>query len=284
MALILELISYLLSLLSPKGLDNLARAITFVSWDLLKIRRKLILSNLATAFGSEKSEEERLKVAKLSVYHFVLTALEFLAERNGDLGKKVQIVSGEEHLQATMNDGQGIYILCIHMGSWEAMGGGLNRLGYPSHVIVKKVGSESTDRFVKKLRSKNGFQCIQRKSKGDAVKGIIRILKKGQIVGFVMDQARPGEPFLPFFDRPAKTNTSFAAILRKIKAPVVPAYIVRKGVFEHEIHVLPPVNLNFTDNAEQDILEHSGMFNSIVEGMIRACPEQYFWMHNRWKS
>lgn len=284
MALILEMVSFLLSLLSPKGLDRLARGITFISWDVLRIRRKLILSNLETAFGNEKSGHERLKVAKLSVYHFVLTALEFLAERDGNLGKKVNIVSGEEHLESTMKDGQGIYILCIHMGSWEAMGGGLNRLGYPSHVIVKKVGSESTDRFVKKLRHKNGFQCIQRKTKGDAVKGIIKTLRSGQIVGFVMDQARPGEPFLPFFNRPAKTNTSFAAILRKIKAPVVPAYIVRKSVHEHEIHVLPPINLTFTDDADRDILEHSGIFNSVVERMIRACPEQYFWMHNRWKS
>ena len=65
MALILEMVSFLLSLLSPKGLDRLARGITFISWDVLRIRRKLILSNLETAFGNEKSGHERLKVAKL---------------------------------------------------------------------------------------------------------------------------------------------------------------------------------------------------------------------------
>jgi len=262
----------------------MAKFLAFMSYRVFKVRRRLILKNLETAFGTEKSPEERDKIGELSTYNFILTALEFLAERNGRLGEKVEIVEGEEHLQDTVGKGEGVYILCIHMGSWEAMGGGLTRHGYRSHVIVKRVGSEKTDQFVKKLREKNGFFCIQRKNKGDAVKGILKTLKAGQVVGFVMDQARPGEPFLPFFDKPAKTNTSFAAIWRKIQAPIIPAYIIRTGVGEHKIYVRPPVKLTTTDDAEKDVLEHSRLFNKVVESIIRKCPEQYFWMHNRWKG
>ena len=100
------------------------------------------------------------------------------------------------------------------MGNWEAMGAAW-ALVTPAHVLVKKVGSSSVDRFVSELRDRNGFLTVKRKKKGDGFSAIRDVLARGEIVGFVMDQARPGEPKLPFFGRPAKTNTSFAAIWRQ---------------------------------------------------------------------
>ncbi|MCB9229380.1 MAG: lysophospholipid acyltransferase family protein [Deltaproteobacteria bacterium] len=284
MVLLLKLISFVLSKLSPAGLERLAKGMTFLVWDILRIRRALILKNLDIAFHQEKTAEERLSIGRQSIFHFVMTILEFLSERNGQLGRHVSIAEGEKHLKAAMDEGRGAYILCIHMGNWEAMGSGLTKAGYPSHVIVKKVGSEAIDDFVRQRRHENGFFCIRRQKKGDAVKGIRQVLKNGGLVGFVMDQARPGEPALPFFGQPAKTNTSFAAILGKIPAPVIPAYIRRTGVHQHEIHIKEALKLSYSDSAHAtDIQQQSEYFNSVVESMIRECPEQYFWMHNRWK-
>ncbi|MFK7823712.1 MAG: lysophospholipid acyltransferase family protein [Oligoflexales bacterium] len=278
----LNILSIILSKLGSRNLERLTYGITFLFFKIFGLRKKLILKNLDIVFGDHKTKAQKERIGFQSCYHFVLTSLEFLAERNGKLGDHVSI-EGEQHLAEVKKQGKGAYILCIHMGSWEAMGGALTRLGYPSNVIVKKVGSEKMDRFINDLRRKNGFYAIVREKKGDAVKGIKKALDRNELVGFVMDQARPGEPMLPFFNRPAKTNTSFAAIHRRIPAPIIPVYITRIKAGHHRLKVLPPLDIEDAKNSSADVETKSLAFNRVVEDMIMACPEQYFWMHNRWK-
>ncbi|NRA46603.1 MAG: lysophospholipid acyltransferase family protein [Oligoflexales bacterium] len=282
MHIFLNVMSFLLSKLSPKNLERLAYGITFLFFRVIGLRKKLILKNLDIVFGDQKSQKQKERIGFESYYHFVLTSLEFLAERDGKLGDQVSI-EGEHYLAEAKKQGNGAYILCIHMGSWEAMGSALTRLGYPSNVIVKKVGSEKMDRFINDLRRRNGFYSIVRRKKGDAVKGIKRALERNELVGFVMDQARPGEPMLPFFNKPAKTNTSFAAIHRRIPAPIIPVYITRVKAGQHRLKVLAPLEMNGREADGADVETKSLAFNRVVEDMIMACPEQYFWMHNRWK-
>lgn len=282
MHILLNIVSFMLSKLSSKNLERIAYGITFLFFKVFGLRRALILQNLDIVFGDQKTKAEKVQIGFESYYHFVLTSIEFLAERQGKLGDRVSI-EGEQYLAEAKKQGQGAYILCIHMGSWEAMGSALTRLGYPSNVIVKKVGSEKMDRFINDLRRKNGFYSIVRKKKGDAVKGIKQALERNELVGFVMDQARPGEPLLPFFKKPAKTNTSFAAIHRRIPAPIIPVYITRVRAGEHRLKVLPPLKLSDVEDPIVDVKSKSLAFNRVVEDMIMACPEQYFWMHNRWK-
>jgi KDO2-lipid IV(A) lauroyltransferase len=169
------------------------------------------------------------------------------------------------------------------MGNWEAMGAACTRRYGPSYVLVKKVGSPNVDRFVSELREKQGFLSIKRRKKGDGYQGIKDALSRNEIIGFVMDQARPGEPKLPFFGKPAKTNTSFAAIWRRNPVPIIPAYINRTGVSKHVLRFFPEIHPVITDDTEKDIIEHSLMFNQVVETHVRTSPEHYFWMHNRWK-
>jgi Kdo2-lipid IVA lauroyltransferase/acyltransferase len=267
--------------LGDKSLDRIANCIAWFVFDVTRLRRKLILGNLTIAFP-DMPPAERERVGRESVKNFALTALEILRSRRIDIASTVTL-SGDEHVRNALAKRQGVYILCLHMGSWEAMGAACTRYLAPSYVIVKKVGSPSVDRFVNELRRHNGFLTIMRKKKGDGFRAIKDTLARGEIVGFVMDQARPGEPKLPFFGRPAKTNTSFAAIWRRDPSPIVPGYIVRTGVNKHVLTFLPEVTPIVTDDAEADVLRHSTEFNAVVESCVRRAPEHYFWMHNRWK-
>lgn len=276
-----HLLSIAITRLSVRNLERLAWFLTFLLFDILRLRRKLVLSNIEKALG-QISSSERAKIARNSVFHSVMTALEFLHERKGLLGDRTTIV-GREHLDTALKKGQGIYVLCIHMSSWEAMGGAMSKNFAPSHVLVKQVGSQGLDRFVREQRERNQFHSILRRKKGDAKRQIQDILSRNEIVGFVMDQGRPGEPFLPFFGAQARTNTSLAAIWRKQSAPIVPVYIARVKPFEYRLTILPELALNKTDNQESDILNLTRLFNQTVETMILAQPDQYFWFHNRWR-
>ena len=134
------------------------------------------------------------------------------------------------------------------------------------------------------MRLQNGFPVIARKSAGDGYRAIRKGLKSGDIIGFMMDQSRPGEPRIPFFGRTAKTNTTLARIWDKSKnPPIVPCVMKRISACHHELHFFPEVDLPITGDKEKDIIKQTTIFNSTLERGIRMCPEQYMWMHNRWK-
>lgn len=279
---LLAAIGVLCASLGEKGQEYLARGLAFILFDGLHLRRNLMVENLAIAFP-EMDSVVRTKTARISLYHVCLTMIEFLASSRRNISKDVT-VKNPEYAQEILGRGQGMYAIATHLSNWEALGSGLTRFVAPAHVIVKKVGGPSMNRRVEDLRAHNDFLTIKRQKKGDAYAAIRGALAANQLIGFVMDQSRPGEPKLPFFGVPAKTNTSLAAIWRKCPAPVVPAMIHRiPGTRRMEIEFLPEIHLEKTEDESADILHHSVKFNAAVETIIRRHPDQYFWMHARWK-
>lgn len=282
MGTFLFLTEAVVSRLTPDFLHILAKIISFILFSILRLRRSIAVKNIRIAYGNTKSEEEILNIARKSYHHFVLTILELLASRRQDISKNVDII-GRHHITTALSEKKGIYVICCHMGSWEAMGSAFTRFVVPAHVLVKKVGGGSMNRLVESLRKHNDFLTIKRQKKGDGFEAIKQVLADNHAVGFVMDQARPGEPRLPFFGKPAKTNTSLAAIWRKIPAPIIPVYLTRNADGSKIMKIPPALNMQTTDDAAKDILDHSLLFNQTLESIIKECPEQYFWMHDRWK-
>lgn len=282
MYIFMTLLSSLLSLFSDETMDRFAGSVAYFCFDVLRLRRKLVLSNLEIALGDVYDLDERIDIGRESYKNFILTAFEFMRAKKHDIAANID-VQGEEHLREALKEGKGAYILCFHLGNWEAMGSYINRNIAPAHVLVKKVGGGGMNRYVEEVRNYINFQWVKRQKKGDGFKSICDILNRGEIVGFVMDQARPGEPRLPFFGSPAKTNTSLAAIWKRQEAPIVPAFMHRKKSGHHVFEVMPPMSIPVTDDAKQDVLEHSTLFNKEVERAARKYPGHYFWLHNRWK-
>lgn len=279
---LLAAVGVLCASLGEKGQEYLARGLAFILFDGLRLRRNLMLENIAIAFP-EMDSAARTRTARTSLYNVCLTMIEFLASNRRNIIKDLTI-KNPEYAHEILRRGQGMYAVVTHMSNWEALGSGLTRLVTPTHVIVKKVGGPSMNRRVEDLRAHNDFLIIKRKKKGDAYAAIRKALAENQIIGFVMDQSRPGEPKLPFFGVPAKTNTSLAAIWGKCPAPVVPAMIHRiPGTRRLEIEFFPEIPLEKSADESADILQHSVKFNAAVETIIRRHPDQYFWMHARWK-
>jgi Kdo2-lipid IVA lauroyltransferase/acyltransferase len=275
-------LSFFFSLLPKQLIIFLSHFFSVLCFFILRVRRNLILNNLDIVYGNKKTFSQKKKIAYFSYYNFCLTCFEFLKERKGRLGHQVEI-NNRHYVDQALKQNKGAYILCIHMGSWEAMGGAFTRFFGPSHIVVKPVGFKGMDNFITDLRKKNGFYSIRKGKRGKAAEKIKEKLVKNEIVGFVLDQRRPKSPYLPFFGRLAKTNTTLAYLWSKNEAPVIPAFITRSGIGKHKIEVLAPVCLKTSENKEQDILENSRIFNQVVEKMILSCPEQYFWLHNRWE-
>jgi len=278
----LKLLSKFISWLSIKSLDVTAEIFAILAFDIFRIRRKLILKNLCHAFENQKSLNELVAIGRKSFKNVILTAFELLRSMHEDIAKSVTF-DGRENIDAVLAKGQGCFVLCCHMGNWEAFASFVGRKIAPVYVAVKKVGSDSSDRFVSELRYHNRLFTLPRTKKGDAVRAIREALKRNEIIGFILDQARSGEPRLPFFGADATTNTGLAAMARRFKTPVIPGFIKRVNFGEHHVTFWPELNLAESDDQNADILENTKTFNKIIEKIVLECPEQYLWLHNRWK-
>lgn len=282
MYLLLSGIAKMLGLLSFATLERLAAVVTFLFFDIFRVRRKLILRNLSIAFGDDYSASQKVTIGRHAFSNFIQSIFESFICRKYAIDADVQVEHGEI-LETEMAKEQGVYFLLCHMGNWEAMGAFVSHRFRPSYTATKKIGSKGINRYVEDMRVNNDMHCIKREKKGDGVRQMKEILGRGEFVGFVMDQARPGEPRLPFFSRDAKTNTSLAAIWQKNPAPIIPAYFYRRAFGKHTLVFNPPLTLQVSDDPTVDILENSKLFNLEVEKIVRHKPEHYFWFHNRWK-
>lgn len=279
---LLKLIAAAISTLKPKQLEILAHMLGFVFFKILRFRRKLILKNLDIAFREHYSATQKRHLAQQSYYHFILTLLEFLWSYRNDIAGDITL-RNKHFIEDALKENKGVYIICLHVGNWEAMGAMLNRTLVPTYAIIKELKSQGANQFLHELRAKNRFLTISKRKKGEGFQKIKAALSRGEIVGLVMDQTRPDSPRLPFFSQSAKTNVSMAAIWRKVPAPIIPAFIHRTNACSHILEFLPQVQLTMSADKEKDIIDHSLIFNQVVEQIIKVKPEQYFWLHDRWK-
>ena len=274
---------HLLCRLSPEALDRLARGLAYLTFDIIRLRRRLILRNIEIALGNETSASERVLMGRQSMRHFFLTVFETLRAVGSDVVAHVE-VEGREHAQPALDAGKGAYILICHIGNWEVLGGAGSRYGAHTHALVKEIGKGGANRLVDELRHRIGWTPIYRKPPAEAIRKIRAAMKRGELVGIMMDQARPGAPRLPFFGQPAKTLTILASLWRKSPAPVIPISIHRMSPTRHALKVWPPLTFKTLDDPKQADIENTILCNQMLETMIRHTPEQYFWLHNRWKA
>jgi KDO2-lipid IV(A) lauroyltransferase len=279
---LLSLIARLIGLLPDAALSFAAKLLGIFMFDVLRLRRRLILQNISTAFPDLPTQQAK-ELGRKSAAHLVTTFLELFWVWTRSMNGRFSIVH-PEILESALKRGQGVYVLCTHTGNFEVLATALGKRFAKVTSPVKRIGaSAGVNRFIAENRARQGIDAIVRKKKGEGFLAIRAALQENRIVGFMMDQARPGEPRVLLFGKPAKTNTSLGAIWDRCQAPLIPAYCERVGFARHVIHILPEVTFPPGVNAETDILNRARACNTIVEDIVRRCPEQYWWVHDRWK-
>ncbi len=280
---LLSLIARMIGLVPPSVLSGFATVVGVVLFDVLRVRRRLVLSNIKIAFP-DLTEAEARAMGRRSMIHLVTTALEIFWVHTKDMDPRVTI-DHPEIIEEVMGRGKGLYVICVHSGNFEAVGMRLSKSFAKVTVPVKKVGSlPGVNRFVFENRARQGMDTLVRTRKGEGYLAMRRAIDEKRIAGFMVDQARPGEPRIPLFGKPAKTNTSLGAIWDRCPAPIIPVYGERIGFARHVLRVLPELVFVTTGDLQADILSRAAQCNRIVEDIICRCPEQYWWVHDRWKS
>jgi KDO2-lipid IV(A) lauroyltransferase len=189
---------------------------------------------------------------------------------------------GVERLRQAIGQGRGIVYVTAHIGNWEIMGGKIASL-HPVSVVAAPIEPEPVNEMIVGLRARLKVRTIVRDRPG-ASRELIRVFRENRILGILIDQDTDVDgAFVDFFGSPAWTPTAAAQMTLKFNAPVMFGYVHRVNDTRHEVHIEGPLELVRTGDEKRDVLDNTALFTKMIENAIRKRPEQWVWMHRRWR-
>ncbi|MDR3234186.1 MAG: lysophospholipid acyltransferase family protein [Planctomycetaceae bacterium] len=267
-----------------------AQFLAFVFTDIIPVRQKLLYQNLQTAFP-DLSEVDRHRLIKSMWEHLFLMGIEVALARRTirDLNwqEHIQLI-GAEPLLDLLNQDRPLIIVTGHFGNFEIGGFSLGVLTYPSHSVARTLDNPYLNRFIRDFRESTGQYLIPKKG---GAKDIIRVLENNGLIAFLTDQAAGRKDCtVNFFGKPAQTFKAIAVTAIQFKTPIAVCYALRRknaaGRFlpmQFDVHIngiLDPMKLPPDIQSVNDITQ---WYTHKLEEGIRQSPDQYWWIHNRWK-
>lgn len=254
-------------------------------WYFLDSRhRNIVKDNIRLAYPKRFSNIQIKQFAKNNFKHTAGMIFEVIwaySKKEEELFQYFTI-KGLEHLENAMEGAKGVICLTCHMGNFELLVAAIAKTGINPHVLYRKFDFNPLEKFMLDMRQRFGTTMIPLRNASEKIE---IILKNGGVVGTLLDQNVDWYKgvFVDFFGRPACTNNSFAKLVLKTKSPVVPVFIMKKNE-KYIMQFLPQIPLQVTKDPIKDIENNTQNYVKAIELMVRKCPEQYFWVHNRWKT
>ncbi|MBI5062614.1 MAG: lysophospholipid acyltransferase family protein [Desulfatitalea sp.] len=270
----------------PQGLRRaLAIFLGRLVFGLDRKHRRIALQNLQLAFGSEKSEAERFSIARRvfeNLFHLVFELAWSHRLSRAELPKYFSL-SGTEDFHRALRKGKGALCLTAHFGNWELLPIAAYLGGIHGHIVYRPMDTPFLDRFFKESRSRYGGVMIP--THRGAMRKIYKELKRGFPVAMLMDQNVDWYEgvFVEFFNHRACTNTGMALLALKSGAPVVPAFVIRTPSGFHTAFG-PELPLIQSGDHTKDVELNTAQYNRVIELYARRFPDQWFWVHQRWKT
>jgi Kdo2-lipid IVA lauroyltransferase/acyltransferase len=259
-----------------------------IAWMLFFCRpplRRAAESNLRLAFP-DWSQAQRRKIIRGMVRNLGWLAAEFahFPSFTRENIERLVVLDGLENFDAARQKGNGVMVLTGHMSAWELAPFAQALYGNPLSFLARAIENPRVDALVNRYRCLSGNQPIEKNS---AARTILRVLLSGGTVGILADQNTSLDEgiFVDFFGIPAATTTGLARISRRTGAAVVPGFLFwDRAVRKYRLRFEPAVPLERTENEESDVRENTARFNRVIENYIRAHPDQWLWVHKRWKN
>lgn len=246
--------------------------------------RKITIDNLTGVFGAEKSAAEIKIIARKVFENLGRFACELvnLPKINRDNIDRFLKIEGLDNIDRSFERGKGTIVLTAHFGNWELVGLAFLVHGYPGTTIVRKIYFHKYNDFLSSLRRTYGLNATYR---DESARKMLGVLKENKILGIVADQDVDSVDgvFVNFFGRRTYTPSGPAVLARVSKAAMVPVFMVREGS-GFVMKIERPVELVDTGNKEADLVTNTQKWSDVVESYIRRYPDQWVWMHRRWKT
>ena len=278
-----KLIGYCVSLLPRKISLKFGGLLGSIVFRFSSQQKKIAFENIRRSLNLSDENLVELYI-KRCYQNLGKTAVEFMRfpKSNQKLIQEYVEFEGIHHIENALSLGNGAIILTGHFGNWELLAASISTNIAPLTPIVRELRSPRINELVTKYRKKAGYSTIDRNT---GVRDALRCLRSNNLLGIVADvDTTVNGVFVDFFGRPAYTPYSPIAFALKTGAVILPSFIIRQQDGSHHAIIEPPMVLKQTDEKEQDIIENTQKFTKIIETYIRKYPEQWIWMHERWKT
>lgn len=276
----------ILYLLPRRWLLVIARMFGQTAYYVLGHYRTATLQNLRLAYGNEKTEAEIRWMTKQMFIHLAQTGaetLQFPKLNSEKVERFVEIGKGYDTYSKLLSEGNGLIALTSHIGNWELLGGVFTMKGYEGKAIARRVRYEPFNRWIESLRDSVKMGLFYRDG---SPKEIIKWLNSGKLLGILPDQdiASVGGIFVNFFDRPAYTPVAPVKLALATKAPILTIFLIRMPKDRYQVVLGDIIRPEIKTTREAAILEYTQLWTTSCEKVIKQYPEQWGWLHNRWKT
>ncbi len=215
---------------------------------------------------------------------FLLAEFSKMPDYTAETASRFIRYEGLENYLAARKRGKGVLVLTGHLGAWELSSFYHSLMGMPMGMVIRRLDNPLVDAFVNRIRCLHGNRVIH---KDDFARGLIASMRAGETVGILMDtnMTPPQGVFVPFFGVLACTASGMARIAAKTGAAVVPGFLLwEESEQKYVLHFGEELRVLRTGDSEQDALANTASFTAAMEGYIRQYPEQWLWLHRRWKT
>jgi KDO2-lipid IV(A) lauroyltransferase len=276
--------------LMPRKLELFLGAVLgWLLYHVIRFKRRNVKRNLRLAYEQELRDgrvafNELKKIEKENYRHYGRLVFELLhipcdAARFAEKNVRVHNI---EHLKNAMSQKKGVFFLTAHMGDWEIMSVVAMKYKVPLNIITKYMRIKFFDNIWVNSRKSYGIKLID---EVHSARNVLKALHKGEVVGMVLDQFM-GPPIgerISFFGKPAWTIASLAWFVQKTGAVVVPVVNYRKADGTFDLMLYPEIPFEKIGSDDANIKHNTQRYSDVIEKFVRKCPEQWIWVHRRWK-
>ena len=270
----------------PKGWAlQLGSGIGMLCYHLIKKRRQIALKNLQIAFGTQFTNSQQIEICKASFINVGKTCIEFLRfpKLNAENIWHEVSVEGAENLHAALAGGKGAIVFLPHFGNWELLSlvyGAL--IPDRAKAIAFPLKNARLNTYIWRHREQMSLKLIPRKR---AIRETLRALKNNEAVGFFADQNAGREGvFVNFLGKPASAVRGPVTLALKTGAALLFSISIRQPNDRHRVYISPPIHPTPSEDLERDVETYTTQMLKHLEAYIHKHPEQWLWLHNRWKT
>jgi len=191
---------------------------------------------------------------------------------------------GLENYLAAKDEGKGVLVLTGHLGAWELSSFYHSLMGHPMSMVIRRLDNPGVDRLVNEIRCMHGNKVLH---KDDFARGLLASMRRGETVGILMDtnMTPPQGVFVDFFGHEACTAAGMARVALKTGAAVLPGFVLwEPAEKKYVLHFGKRIELVDTGDADADMVTNTAIFAKVTEEYIRRYPDQWLWVHRRWKT
>lgn len=261
------------------------RALGYAAYLVLGRLRSVGQQNLRMALpGMGRRERKRILRGEYRSLGWQLAEFCLMPGYGAERARHLIRYDGLESYLAARDRGKGVLVLTGHLGAWELSSFFHSLMGYPMGMVIRRLDNPLIDAMVNRIRCLHGNRVMH---KDDFARGLIGEMRAGGTVGILMDtnMTPPQGVFVPFFGVPACTASGMARVARKTGAAVLPGFLLWEAAERrYVLHFGEELEVVATEDQDEDARVNTARFTAVIEGYVRRYPDQWLWMHRRWKT